>query len=436
MISAMNDIHESPYQENATAEIGEEMFDKFKALLQPESAPGRRHSQASDEAIEVFGSTLVANTIVEASSKIAQSGMTYSAEWSEGTIHGLSIRDVPKYVLLLLLQEQRFSRPSAEGALNKIVTDFDLCRKMIRALVLWKLAGKYPKLVGATTHTAFGAQRSQCYKCLIFIARAFYCAEILKIKQVPESIQRKAESCFEILVQNFGERPRLSSKNAVGKNLAFGIDDDEASLVSGFNPSSPPQKITESSHVLFQVHQLPPATQRTIDSSNAGVNADMSPILVAPLVPAYPKSKGSIVQRGPYTASHDNTSWVPRDSEEVILMPLECELAWLVEEAIYCLRDRTTVHWRFLWKYASPALRVDLRRVCDGGDPSLEQLVRLEDKIVNERFSTLRRDVRRKLLKGYLRPKMEQAIPAERLVSREAQEKIRITSAPSGVSEA
>ena len=432
MISTMNDIDESPYQESATAEIGEEIFDKFKSLLQPESAPGCRHPQPSHHAVDVFGSVALANAVIEASSKIALSGMTYSDQWSEGTIYGPSIRDVPKAILLLLLQEQRFSRPSAEGALKKIVEDFDLCRKMIRALVRWKLAGRYSKLITATNHTAFGAHRSQCYKCLIFIARASICLETLKIERLPESIKRKVESCFGILQRNFGLRPRQPHKQAMGVDQANNVDEDERSIVSGFDCSSPVQQITESSHVLFQVQQVATAST-TLPSRSAVVNPPSPSRVTSPVVHSSPKLSGTILRHGPDANSHAHTSWVPSDSEEVILKPLECEVAWLVEEARYCLRDRAPVHWRFLWKYASPTLRVELRRVEDGGDPSLEQLVRLQDKIVSERFSILRRDVRRKILKGNSRPRMKDAIDLERLASWRAQEKKNLPSAPSNV---
>ena len=422
IISAMTDINESPYQESATAEIGEEIFDRFKSLLQPEGAPGCRHPKASLDAVDVFGSSALANAVIEASSKIALSGMTYSDQWTEENTYGLSIKGVPKPVLLLLLQEQRFSRPNAMGALKKIVDEFDLCKKMIEALVRWKLAGKYSKLVTAKNHTAFGTQLPQCYKCLIFIARALICVETLKIEELPESIQRKVESCFGILQRNFGSRPQ-PRRLTMGVDHAVNVDEDEKSNVSGFDCSSPLQKITESSHVLFQVQQVA-AASTTIPSV---VNAPLSPKVTSPVVHSNRKSSGTILQE----KSHALSSWVPHDSEEVILKPLECEVAWLVEEARYCLRDRATVHWRFLWKYASPALRVELRRVQDGGNPSLEQLVRLQDKIVSERFSTLRRDVRRKILKGNSRPRMKQAIDSERLTSWQSQEKKNLASSSS-----
>lgn len=421
MISEIDEIEESPYQEGATAEVGEKLFEDFKELLIPDNSAGRRQAHASQKAIQVFGGDAArANAIVDANTKIAFSGMLYTDVWTrEKTINGFSLANINDNLLLLLLQEQRLGQRGTLDILTKIVVDFALCKKMIRALVTWRLAGKYPKLIGATKHTAFGSQRPQCFKCLVFIARTLFCMEIMGIKTLPVSIQRKVEACFGILDRNYGPpNAQCSDSRTPDIQHPTPMEEDERSVVAGFDPSSTTKQISETSHVLFQVQQPP------------SKHADLSGSVISnsPRVPSHPKTNIKLIHDGPSAASQNHTSWVPSDLEEVILTTLECEVAWLVEECRYCLRNRE-VNWRFMWKYASPALQVELRRM-EAGKESLKSLIRLEESIVNERFKTLCKDIRRKLLKdNYRRPKMEQAILKEREASFEAVAKRSVATA-------
>ena len=418
-ISAMNQIKDSPYQVDATAEVGEDLFENFKALLVPASGSGRRQQRASEAAIKVFGESL-ADAILEASSKIGLSGVIYSPEWKDGSIRGAKVGSIPTPILLLLLQEQRFSRPGVTGALVQVVVDFELCRTVIKALVRWNMVDKYPKVSQTTTHAHFTTQKVQCYKCLIFIARVFHCMKILNMEVMPESIKHKVESCFQILESNFGGQrgssaPTTSQRetpnapwNQEGAQASNANDDGSlGSTAAPFLTRSPPKEINEHSHILFQVQS---------SSKAAETEPELPPNDGAPC--------GTTMNGAPQDAEipplHDQdlSSWVPYDPKEVILSPIETETAWLVEESIYSLRTRE-IQWRFVWKYASPTLRVELRKINDSSGNELEQLVRLQDTIVATRFANLRREIRRKLHRAQYRPRMEKAIPDERMASRQ-----------------
>lgn len=415
-ISAMNQVKDSPYQVDATAEVGEDLFENFKALLVPANGSGRRQHRASSAAIKVFGES-VADSILEASSKIGHSGVIYSPEWKDGTIRGAKVGSIPTPILLLLLQEQRFSRPGVTGALVQVVVDFELCRTVIKALVRWNMVDKYPKVSQTTTHAHFTTQKVQCYKCLIFIARVFHCMKILNVEVMTESIKNKVESCFQILESNFGHRgatvPQSSqreipsaTRNPEGA-LASNVNDDGSlgSTAAPFLSRSSPKEINEKSHILFQVQS----------SAKAGETEQ-----------EFPKNEGSTSGTMMNGDSQDNdmpplqdlSSWVPYDPKEVILSPIETETAWLVEESIYSLRTRE-IQWRFVWKYASPVLRVELRKISNSSGSELDHLVRLHDTIVATRFTNLRREIRRKLHRAQYRPRMEKAIPDERMASRQ-----------------
>jgi hypothetical protein len=113
--------------------------------------------------------------------------------------------------------------------------------------------------------------------------------------------------------------------------------------------------------------------------------------------------------------------WVPEENEEMILDRHETEIAWLLEESLYCTRVRG-IDWNFIWKYASPMLKVHLRKTSpsDGDDQAernrddsvaLGKLVRLHDFLVKLRFDVVRRDIRKRLLHNDCRLPMIDVVP-------------------------
>ena len=119
----------------------------------------------------------------------------------------------------------------------------------------------------------------------------------------------------------------------------------------------------------------------------------------------------------PITDVPEELPWFPNDPQEIILNATEEEIAWLVEESIYCFRSKV-VRWDFVWEYASPALKIELRRIKYGEENQLEQLVRISDVLVGKRFPIKRKHIRRELHRGFIRDRMQQAISELRLQGR------------------
>jgi hypothetical protein len=95
-----------------------------------------------------------------------------------------------------------------------------------------------------------------------------------------------------------------------------------------------------------------------------------------------------------------------------ILTPLEMEFLWLGEESMYCL-GVSSFDLKFIWHYASAALRVKLRQLSPG-DP-IPQIIRKDDALVEKRFAFLREEVRSEMNAGYRRPRMKYVIAILRI---------------------
>jgi len=106
--------------------------------------------------------------------------------------------------------------------------------------------------------------------------------------------------------------------------------------------------------------------------------------------------------------------WCPVDPNELILNAVQIEMAWLVEESMYCGRKSNT-DWVFVMEHASPALQIELRRIPDviGGNNDEEIFAKLMDdgSLAEKRFLFLRREIRRKLLKNVVRVCMQAIVP-------------------------
>mmetsp|Transcript_16334 Transcript_16334/g.39873 ORF Transcript_16334/g.39873 Transcript_16334/m.39873 type:complete len:379 (-) Transcript_16334:66-1202(-) len=215
-IEFMKTVQKSPYEPpNASAEVGETAFDEVKKLLvSPDD-----DSLILPQAARLFGSRL-AESLVTAFFQIGRSGMLFSPQWQEGKIRGVSTGWIPKPLLLLCLHEQRFVRAN-EAILSTIIKDLGLCQIVGDSISEWELDRKYINLSSNTSYT-YTKNKSACYKCEIFVARAFRCVKVLKWKKIEDSLFNKIEQCLKIM----NEHVRVS-KNGVAKRISE-LDEDEA----------------------------------------------------------------------------------------------------------------------------------------------------------------------------------------------------------------
>jgi hypothetical protein len=640
-VASMDIVSVSPYEASNNAEVGEPIFDKVKTLLVANDGGGpRRQKEASEDAIKLFGPTL-AKSLVLANHQIALSGILYGSEWKDGTIRGFRYGFIPRSMLLLCLQEQRFGRGDNEAVMVKVIQDLGVDGTVKEAIAEWGIQSDYDNLATAPGAFIFTSLRVQCHRCEVFVARAYTFLKVLKVKSIDDSLMAKVKSCLKIMEANVrpsppqrkrkkstpsailarpekirtyqSQAPAIGMLTKVGpvaaKNPKIGSDgvvldafepplafsssshmlevtsatiegylwtvsnkkaemtkastrkvekvclktgkvlerydsanaarvamqDDSSSIflaLSGMQktyrggfwryvgpPTQPPgcaapkafncvdeprrhesvkqkqaspqvipvppnqpddgvidltddvdddepqaseaenlQSFGGLRHVLFskfgaictadgakegpllENKPSPPATGAASGTSSDGVRHDV--VLKPPPVAAGAagcgsdsdteseatipetkpasllKSHKTPLQFPPSSDTNEDAPWYPHDPDEIILDATEIEVAWLVEESIYGLRNRE-IQWDFVWEYASPGLRIQLRKVDFVLGNELEQLIRFQDVLVSKRFPIKRKLIRRELHRGELRERMRNVVPKLRLAGRE-----------------
>jgi hypothetical protein len=101
-----------------------------------------------------------------------------------------------------------------------------------------------------------------------------------------------------------------------------------------------------------------------------------------------------------------------------VLNEIEVELIWLGEESMYGL-SCPEFQFDFIHEYASPALKVELRKLSrhdQSETEKLKQIVRMEDWMVSGRFDFVRNHIRMMLGRGFRRHRMRIVIAELRLL--------------------
>lgn len=187
-IDSMDVIEKSPFEPNMSAETAEPMFEKLKALLMSKE---EKYGEAQDmmgiptlttqeETVRVFGEKL-AEAFTKAYYVIGRSGVLFSPGWvdqKECKIRNVKCGWVPKNMMLLLLQHQRFARAN-DVDLQSVVNTLGVMAIFFEALKAWDL--NEPKLRHSEPTMQFKkGKKKESLKCIIFIARAYRCSKILK----------------------------------------------------------------------------------------------------------------------------------------------------------------------------------------------------------------------------------------------------------------
>jgi hypothetical protein len=124
----------------------------------------------------------------------------------------------------------------------------------------------------------------------------------------------------------------------------------------------------------------------------------------------------------PANAQQDTQQTPPDEvfQSDNVLNEVELELIWLGEESMYCL-SCPAFQFDFIYEYASPALKVELRKLSKDDQSEAEkqkQIVRMKDWLVSRRFDFVRKDIRKKLVRGFRRQRMRIVIAELRLLRR------------------
>jgi len=194
----MSEITKSPYEGNECAEVGEDSFEEFRSKMdRSETTPGR-----VNPAMEALVGDKLARDLCNAHHEIGKSGMLYSANWKEGKIRDSDFGWIPKRQLLLCLHEQRFAR-GTEIVLQAVTKNLDCSRLVLEAMALWDLMDDYPHLASNKDEDAplaFETRKIACYKCQIFVARAFATLQILnKTEGIQPSLTKKIRACLRLM---------------------------------------------------------------------------------------------------------------------------------------------------------------------------------------------------------------------------------------------
>lgn len=437
-ITALDEVEESPYLHDQSAEVGEEMFSTFKGLLEPKDDAG-----PTNEAIKAFGSTL-AESLVKAGMEILRSGMVYGSSWKDGEIQATRCGLIPRHMILLCLQEQRLAKSSDE--LPIIITDLGVCGIVVNAITVWRLEEEYPLFCSFSNLSRLHSKKHSVLRCLIFVARTYRCMVALKRKSIDYSLMQKVKACLRIVHASLERKvDQKQQRTTAGIRTSSSHDSDDADSIlrpsvkivhnlfgspklgvgssSGkAHQASIPRKLMRKEHVAQEsllsvtskssIVNSPPQARDARAVARAKNPAQTSTVLTTP--------KGKVVQLPTlYNDEQPIGPWYPDDENELILNPIEAELAWLAEESIFSLRSEPNdIQWDFVWQYASPALKIELRRIPDESGSRLAMLARLDDALVRKRFDVLRIDIRRKLNQGLRRTMMKSIIPLLRHATR------------------
>jgi hypothetical protein len=216
----MERILVSPYEGDESAEIGEPSFGELLELITPVVRPlkiaedGREVSSVEASGV-VFGDKL-ASYIHSARRELALQQECYLTRWSSGKIRSEDCGWVPKKFLLLCLFGDKISNASL-NTLQYIIRDLQCTKAVHAAMREWKLQDDYPELLSCKKFS-YVSNKDNCMKCEIFVARAFYTAQVLStVDNLELSLCAKIKDCLAIMNDNvrFNEKKVAKVKREI-----------------------------------------------------------------------------------------------------------------------------------------------------------------------------------------------------------------------------
>lgn len=233
-IESMAVITKSPYEGNECAEVGEDCFEELRLLMHSSEIDGNMNPRM----VELVGDKL-ARDLCNAHHEIGKSGMLYSANWKEGKIRDSDFGWIPRRQLLLCLHEHRFSKGSVT-VLQAVTKNLDCTKLVLEAMRLWDLMDAYPNLASNKNDEIFSFEKNNrllCYRCQIFVARAFATLQILnKTEGIEQSLTKKIKACLSIMNENVRvnqiELARMTKKAQKRKAFELMISEEQEAVTS------------------------------------------------------------------------------------------------------------------------------------------------------------------------------------------------------------
>ncbi len=262
-LMSMPEILGSPYENNRSAEKGEETLEQWKKLLEPLPNNDDNNNQMNPILTELYGEPL-AKTIFRARAEIAALQPLFETSWKWGEIGGLQLGWIPKRQLLLCLCEEKIACPGktklaskatskrndtdddddsendsqsesnaessseeeddddseedtddATEALKTVTRKLECFDIVLSAMREWKLKFDFPELYSNKDGGEFVFQpntpnesKKNCYKCLIFVARVFATLLLFQQEQsIAPTLFRKVRACLQILTAHVKAHP-------------------------------------------------------------------------------------------------------------------------------------------------------------------------------------------------------------------------------------
>ncbi|CAJ1933870.1 unnamed protein product [Cylindrotheca closterium] len=221
-IPTMKDIKGKPYQDGISAETGELPFEEFEDLFEPDGNQQENQKEQmcrrkpslipNKDAIRLFGAE-AAKKLVNWHHHVKHSGQLYSEEWLEGRIRDQNLGTIAKPMLLICLQHIKISR-APTAVLGKICHDLELQSLIKKALEVWGVADRFPRLWARKPADQYArtGDIKMCRQCEIFVARAYVCVTTLKHAAVSDDLGNKLLSCLVDMEKNLP--PDLAKKRA------------------------------------------------------------------------------------------------------------------------------------------------------------------------------------------------------------------------------
>ena len=180
----------SPYRQMFHAELGEEAFDTFDCLMNPEAMA------VTEKERDILLGSATASRMLQAIQPIRSSGALFSTQWK------LEFQ-LPNELLLLCLDRRKFIRADTES-LRHIAQELELWQLLPTLLEDWGLetAEWCQDLFQMVKGCSWQSRSKTDMQCLLFVCRAYRCMQVLRWTNIRGTLARKVKRCLEIMQQH------------------------------------------------------------------------------------------------------------------------------------------------------------------------------------------------------------------------------------------
>ncbi|KAG7362288.1 hypothetical protein IV203_025954 [Nitzschia inconspicua] len=199
----MTEIVDTPYKEDANAEVGEALFEEFKSMLEPKV--NQNGEVGMNQQLQfIFGDSFD-KVVFDTRRAIKSADECYDPSWMDGKMTmDQQTRWVPSRQLVVCLCEDRLVHAD-QATLNRIVRDLETTKAVRDAIAHWSMQEDFPNLAACNKTIQYNDNTNvrHCCHCEIFVARSFSLLNIMRrTESVPSSLSTKIRNCLTIMDNN------------------------------------------------------------------------------------------------------------------------------------------------------------------------------------------------------------------------------------------